>query len=74
MKTYEYEFPLKHPKYIISDIEYMEFEDKVLCRNRPIRKFFRKIESLLLLLKYRGIKGMFNKLKKRKAKKKKMEN
>ena len=74
MKTYEYEFPLKHPKYVIADDDYLKYEEKVLCRNRPIRKFFRKLESVFLFLRYRGIGGLIGKLKKKKAKKKKIEN
>ena len=65
MKTHEYEFPLKHPKYVIADEDYMKFEDKVLCRNRPIQKFFRRIEVLFLFLRHRGIGGVFKKLKRK---------
>lgn len=64
MKTYEYEFPLKHPKYMIADNDYLEYEEKVLCLNRPFRAFFRKVEVLFLFLRYRGIKGFWKKLKK----------
>ena len=74
MKTYEYEFPLKHPKHMIADMDYMELEDKVLCRNRPIRKFFRKIEILALFFRYRGLNGMLKKIKRRIAKRKKIEH
>ena len=70
MKTYEYEFPLKHPKYVIADEKYMKFEDNVLCRNRPIKKFFRKIEVLFLLLYHRGASGLFEKIKKKHRRKK----
>ncbi len=73
MKTYEYEFPLKHPKYMIADEDYMNFEDKVLCRNRPVRKFFRRVEVIFLFLRYRGIGGVLNKIKKKLLKKKKTE-
>lgn len=64
MKTYEYEFPLKHPKFMIADKNYLEYEEKVLCRNRPVRAFFRKLEVLFLFLRHRGIKGFLSKLKK----------
>lgn len=73
MKTYEYNFPLKHPKYILSDDNYMDFEDKILCRNRPIRSFFRRIEVLLLFLRYRGLTGVIWKITKRINKRKKVE-
>lgn len=74
MKTYEYEFPLKHPKYVIADEEYMKFEDKVLCRNRPVHKFFRRIEVLFLSLRHKGINGLLSKVKKKLQKRKKGEN
>lgn len=69
MKTYEYDFPLKHPKYMIADCDYKKLEEKVLCRNRPIGLFFRKIEITFLLFKYKGISGILKKLKKQKKKK-----
>ena len=68
-KTYEYEFPLKHPEYVIPDGDYLEYEEKVLCKNRPIGAFFRKVETLFLYFKYRGIKGVWRKIKKKKAQK-----
>lgn len=74
MKTYEYEFPLKHPKYVIADEEYMKFEDKVLCRNRPVQKFLRKIEVLFLYIRHRGICGLFEKIKKKLQRRKKGES
>lgn len=73
MKTHEYEFPLKHPKYVIADMDYKEFEEKILCINRPIRKFFRKVEILFLFLRYRGISGVINKITRKIKKKKKIE-
>ena len=65
MKTYEYESSLKHPKYVVADDDYLKYEEKVLCRNRPIRAFFRKIETLFLFLRHRGIKGVIKKIKKK---------
>ena len=73
MKTHEYQFPLKHPKYVIADEEYRKLEEDILCHNRPVRKFFRKIEASLLLLRYRGIGGFLNKAKKKLLRKKKGE-
>ena len=63
MKTYEYEFPLKHPRYVIADMDYMAYEEKVLCRNRPIRKLFRKVETTFLFFRYKGVSGVIGKLK-----------
>ena len=66
MKTYEYDFPLNHPKYMIADGDYKELEEKVLCRNRPFRKKLRNLEIIILCLRYKGFSGIINKLKKRK--------
>jgi len=73
MTTHEYQFPLKHPKYVIADEDYLKLEEDILCHNRPVRKFFRKIEASLLLLRHRGISGLFKKAKKKLLRKKKGE-
>ena len=67
---HELEFPLKHPMYLIPDQSYRALEDKTLGRDRPIVQFFRRIESLLLSIRY-GV--IFKKLKKRNARKNKIE-
>lgn len=74
MKTYEYDFPLKHPKYMIADREYKSHEEKVLGRNRPIRVFFRRIEGIFLAIKYKGLSGIMKKIKRNIGKKKHTEN
>lgn len=63
MKTYEYTSPLKHPEYMIADKKYKAYEEKILGRNRPILCFFRRIESVLLVLRYRGLQGLIVRLK-----------
>ena len=73
-KTYEYQFPLKHPKYVIADEDYLKLEEDILCYNRPVKKFFRKIEASLLLICHRGIRGLFKKAKAKISRKKKGEN
>lgn len=74
MKTYEYNFPLTHPRYMIADNEYKDYEEKVLGRNRPIRVFFRRIEGIFLSVKYKGLSGIITKLKRNIGKKKRVEN
>lgn len=66
MKTYEYDFPLKHPKFVIADSEHKNEVEKILARNRPFRSFYRKIEVLFLFLRYRGLGGVIKKIKKTK--------
>lgn len=65
MKTYEYDFPLKHPKFLIADSEHKNEVEKILARNRPFRSFCRKIEVLLLFLYYRGFNGVIKKIRRR---------
>ncbi len=48
MKTYEYSFPLNHPKYVVNDINYMKKIRLQLEGNWFVRNFkVRQIENLL---------------------------
>lgn len=60
LKLFDMSFPLKHPKYVISDIEYGKEVNKMMKPNRLISKC-RKIESITLRL----IHGDFKNLKKK---------
>lgn len=62
MKTYEMEFPMKHPDYVIPDIYYEKKRNRVMAYNYPLVKFYRRIESIVLLLKSGNF---FKKLKKK---------
>lgn len=73
MKTYELEFPLKHPNYIVPDEDYFKAEKKILAHNYPVRAFFRRIERAFLILKYKGFKGIFKASKKKAKRKNKIE-
>ena len=73
MKTYELEFPLKHPEYVIPDQNYRRCEDKTLGRGYPMLRFFRRIEAVMLAFRYRGLKGILRKLKRKKTRKNKIE-
>ena len=59
LKLYELDFPLKHPKYVINDIEYCREVDKLMRPNKAI-SMMRKIESIFLRVVY----GDFGSLKK----------
>jgi len=52
MKTYEYAFPLKHPRYITSDKKYERKVLRILARNRPFVAFYRKCEGILRRIYY----------------------
>ena len=62
--VHEYEFPLKHPDEIVCDYNYKAEVDKALG-NIGIGKIINKIESRYLFLRYRGIKGIIAKFKKK---------
>lgn len=47
MKTYEYTFPLQHPRYIASDQKYENKVLRILARNHPIVAVYRKCEGIL---------------------------
>ena len=56
MTPQEIEFPLKHPKYIIEDINYKKRVDRIMGNGYPLVKFYRLLESVL----YRIIAGDFS--------------
>lgn len=47
METYEMEFPLKHAKFVIPDVEYEKKRNRILGYNTPLVSFYRKIERAL---------------------------
>jgi hypothetical protein len=55
MKTYTVNFPLKHPKYIINDLEFKEKLDRLMGNGYPMVNLYRLIESIT----YRIIGGDF---------------
>lgn len=62
MKTYEIQFPVKHPKYVIPDVEYEIQRNKIMAYNYPIISNYRRIEYNMRLI----IKGRFmDKLRKK---------
>lgn len=72
MKTYEYESPLKHPKYVIPDVEYEKKRNAILGYNNKRADFKHRVESNFLRIKYNGFfKSIFSTIK-RKFKKKKV--
>ncbi len=58
MKTYEYQMPLKHPKYVIPDVEYEKKRNAMLGYNDRWAKFKHRIEINYLRLKYDGLFGL----------------
>ena len=62
-KTYELNFPLKHPKYVIPDIEYEKKRNRIMAHNHPMISCFRKVESFCLMVRYGKIKQAVKKTK-----------
>ena len=52
MKTYEYTFPLKHPYYLIADSKYEKKVLRIVGRNNPLIRYYRRGEGLLRRLYY----------------------
>ena len=58
MKTYEIDFPLKHPQFMVRDLKYERFVNRELAWNSPLRQAWRKIVALLKAIQY----GDFNRI------------
>lgn len=72
MKTYELDGPLKHMNYVIPDREYTRKRNRILGRN-PYVGFYRRLEGILLAIRYKGLAGIAAKIKSYIARKKKIE-
>ena len=49
---YELEFPLKNPEFVVRDIEYEKYVNKVLAWNSPFRQTWRKLAAFMLAIRY----------------------
>ncbi len=58
METYELDFPLKHPPYVIDDTEFRDRIDRIMAKGHPLVRYFRKFASLFLRIKYKDYKGL----------------
>lgn len=65
METYEIEFPLKHPKYVINDIEYKKKVDRIMAVGYPIISMFRLFESVIYRILNGDIKSLLKGLRRR---------
>lgn len=59
MKTYEYEFPLKHQQYVIEDVDFRKKLYRVMGVGHPFVRLYRRFESLFLRLKHGQFKGVW---------------
>lgn len=60
MKTYEVKFPLKHPKYVINDVEFKKRVDRIMAVGHPFVHIYRIWESIV----YRLFAGDFSSIMK----------
>ena len=59
MKRHELEFPLKHPKYVVENIDFKERLYKTNAWGHPLIKMSRSLEELFLNLRYGNFSGIF---------------
>ena len=68
MKRYEMEFPIKHPRYVIENVEYKNSVYRIMCWGHPWIKIGRSFEELFLNLRYGNIgtikSAIMNRIKK----------
>lgn len=66
MKTYNYEFPLKHQEYVIEDIKFRKKLYRVMAVGHPFVRFWRRCESFWLRLTHGQAKQLFRSIFRRK--------
>lgn len=60
--AYELDFPLKHPTFVIPDINYEKKRNRVAANNYPLIKLYRKIASLVLTTIHGGFTSKIKKM------------
>lgn len=64
METYELTFPLKHPPYVIDDVEFRERIYRIMGKGHPVVRLYRRLESIILRIKKKDYDGLLKSLKK----------
>lgn len=59
MKRYDYDFPLKHPPYVIEDLVFLKKYNRIMGIRHPFVRIYRKCESVT----YRMLAGDFSMFK-----------
>ena len=62
MKTYELEFPLKHPDYVIPDLAYEQRRNRIMALDHPVVEAQRMIERCWLILIHDGPQALKKKI------------
>lgn len=60
METYEIEKPIKHPEFVVRDISYDLYVQKVLAWGHPFSSFARKVERLIRCVVYGDYKKIIS--------------
>ena len=63
METYEMDFPMKHPVYVMPDVDYEKKRNRIMAYNHPFVAFYRKAERLLRKVLSGDFSYIKNKLK-----------
>lgn len=64
MKSFEIDFPLKHPKYIVEDVAFRKSLFRIMGTGHPVIAFFRRVETALLMWRHEGFKSLWRKIRK----------
>ena len=59
MKTYDYEFPLKHPPYVMEDLVFLKNQNRIMAEGYPLVRGYRRVVSVF----YRVRSGDFSMFK-----------
>lgn len=65
MKLYEEEKVIKHPPFVIEDVEYEKRLNRLMGIGHPLVKFYRKMESVCLRLRYGETKSVWSGIKRK---------
>lgn len=63
MKSFEIDFPLKHPKYMINDVKYQEQLYRVMGFGHPWVQLWRRVEKAFLMIRHEGVSALVRKIK-----------
>lgn len=61
LPIYDYDFPLRHPNYVICDTIYEKQYDRLFARGYPLKAFLRRMESFFLLALHGGLRRAMHK-------------
>jgi len=73
MQTYEYALPLQHPQYVIPDMEYSKKRARIMATGHGWVRFARRVESVLLIVRYKGFSKAIERIRTRKTRRSKKE-